>query len=203
MSNLTILETSIRSNENLYSLNDLHRASGSEDKHRPALFMRNQQTLDLIDEINLQNSQSANSISGKTPNLVASKIVRGGKDLTVRGYWVCEELVLAYAMWISPKFHLIVLRAFLAMHRNEPKQLTLPLVSDELKQAMAKMVTYASQYANFQQAITSAQLEEQKRLVEFFFSSIPNGDSYLFVFNKNIQQDIQQASDLLHKLITQ
>ena len=203
MTNLTILETSIRSNENLYSLNDLHRASGSEDKHRPALFMRNQQTLDLIDEINLQNSQSANSISGKTPNLVASKIVRGGKDLTVRGYWVCEELVLSYAMWISPKFHLIVLRAFLAMHRNEPKQLTLPLVSDELKQAMAKMVTYASQYANFQQAITSAQLEEQKRLVEFFFSSIPNGDSYLFVFNKNIQQDIQQASDLLHKLITQ
>lgn len=203
MSNLTILETSIRSNENLYSLNDLHRASGSEDKHRPALFMRNQQTLDLIDEINLQNSQSANSISGKTPNLVASKIVRGGKDLTVRGYWVCEELVLAYAMWISPKFHLIVLRAFLAMHRNEPKQLTLPLVSDELKQAMAKMVTYASQYANFQQAITGTQLEEQKRLVEFFFSNIPNGDSYLFVFNKNIQQDIQQASDLLHKLITQ
>ena len=203
MSNLTILETSIRSNENLYSLNDLHRASGSEDKHRPALFMRNQQTLDLIDEINLQNSQSANSISGKTPNLVASKIVRGGKDLTVRGYWVCEELVLAYAMWISPKFHLIVLRAFLAMHRNEPKQLTLPLVSDELKQAMAKMVTYASQYANFQQAITGTQLEEQKRLVEFFFSNILNGDSYLFVFNKNIQQDIQQASDLLHKLITQ
>ncbi|HHF5482469.1 TPA: Bro-N domain-containing protein [Haemophilus influenzae] len=88
-------------------------------------------------------------------------------------------------------------------YQLQPQQLTLPLVSDELKQAMAKMVTYASQYANFQQAITSAQLEEQKRLVEFFFSSIPNGDSYLFVFNKNIQQDIQQASDLLHKLITQ
>ncbi|HHF3866719.1 antA/AntB antirepressor family protein [Haemophilus influenzae] len=86
---------------------------------------------------------------------------------------------------------------------QQPQQLALPMVNDDFKQAMAKMVTYASQYANFQQAITSAQLEEQKRLVEFFFSSIPNGDSYLFVFNKNIQQDIQQASDLLHKLITQ
>ena len=29
-------------------------------------------------------------------------------------------------MWISPKFHLIVLRAFLAMHRNQPQQLALP-----------------------------------------------------------------------------
>lgn len=86
---------------------------------------------------------------------------------------------------------------------NQPQQLALPMVNDDFKQAMAKMVTYASQYANFQQAITGAQLEDQKRLVEFFFSSIPNGDSYLFVFNKNIQQDIQQASDLLHKLITQ
>ncbi|CBY86549.1 hypothetical protein F1541_04610 [Haemophilus influenzae biotype aegyptius] len=88
-------------------------------------------------------------------------------------------------------------------YQLQPQQLALPMVNDDFKQAMAKMVTYASQYANFQQAITSAQLEEQKRLVEFFFSSIPNGDSYLFVFNKNIQQDIQQASDLLHKLITQ
>ena len=88
-------------------------------------------------------------------------------------------------------------------YQLQPQQLALPMVNDDFKQAMAKMVTYASQYANFQQAITSAQLEEQKRLVEFFFSSIPNGDSYLFVFNKNIQQDIQQASTLLHKLITQ
>ena len=88
-------------------------------------------------------------------------------------------------------------------YQLQPQQLALPMVNDDFKQAMAKMVTYASQYANFQQAITGAQLEDQKRLVEFFFSSIPNGDSYLFVFNKNIQQDIQQASDLLHKLITQ
>ena len=29
-------------------------------------------------------------------------------------------------MWIDPKFHLIVLRAFLAMHRNQPQQLALP-----------------------------------------------------------------------------
>lgn len=190
MSNLTILNNSIRSYENLFSLNDLHVASGRKEKHRPNQFIRLETTQELIKEIQDEDLNA---------QICAFKTIRG----TQGGTYACEELVLAYAMWISPKFHLIVLRAFLAMHRNEPKQLTLPLVSDELKQAMAKMVTYASQYANFQQAITSAQLEEQKRLVEFFFSSIPNGDSYLFVFNKNIQQDIQQASDLLHKLITQ
>ena len=48
----------------------------------------------------------------------------GGRGL--RGTYACEELVLSYAMWISPKFHLIVLRAFLAMHRNQPQQLALP-----------------------------------------------------------------------------
>ncbi len=51
------------------------------------------------------------------------KVIHGGVN---SGTYACEELVLSYAMWISPKFHLIVLRAFLAMHRNEPQQLTLP-----------------------------------------------------------------------------
>lgn len=117
MSNLTILKTSIRQSDNLYSLNDLHVASGSENRHKPSLFMTNQQTKDLIAEID--NS----SVAG---NPASVKIVRGGRNPELQGTWVCEELVLSYAMWISPKFHLIVLRAFLAMHRNQPQQLALP-----------------------------------------------------------------------------
>lgn len=117
MSNLTILKTSIRQSDNLYSLNDLHVASGSENRHKPSLFMTNQQTKDLIAEID--NS----SVAG---NPASVKIVRGGRNPELQGTWVCEELVLSYAMWISPKFHLIVLRAFLAMHRNQPQQLSLP-----------------------------------------------------------------------------
>ena len=117
MSNLTILKTSIRQSDNLYSLNDLHVASGSENRHNPSLFMTNQQTKDLIAEID--NS----SVAG---NPASVKIVRGGRNPELQGTWVCEELVLSYAMWISPKFHLIVLRAFLAMHRNQPQQLSLP-----------------------------------------------------------------------------
>ena len=117
MTNLTILKTSIRQSDNLYSLNDLHVASGSENRHKPSLFMTNQQTKDLIAEID--NS----SVAG---NPASVKIVRGGRNPELQGTWVCEELVLSYAMWISPKFHLIVLRAFLAMHRNQPQQLVLP-----------------------------------------------------------------------------
>ena len=117
MSNLTILKTSICQSDNLYSLNDLHVASGSENRHKPSLFMSNQQTKDLIAEID-------NSSDAGFPASV--KIVRGGRNPELQGTWVCEELVLSYAMWISPKFHLIVLRAFLAMQRNQPQQLALP-----------------------------------------------------------------------------
>ncbi|MDC2824625.1 P22AR C-terminal domain-containing protein [Rodentibacter pneumotropicus] len=117
MTNLTILSNKIRSQENLYSLNDLHIVSGGDVKHAPYRFTRLDTTQELIKEI--ENERS--------PDLViALKSVRGGRNPELQGTWACEELVLSYAMWISPKFHLIVLRAFLAMHRNEPKQLALP-----------------------------------------------------------------------------
>ncbi|NNI28021.1 KilA-N domain-containing protein, partial [Pasteurella multocida] len=115
MSNLSILNTSIRTLENLYSLNDLHKISGGEEKHKPTRFMRLDQTKELIVEIQKDF---------KSPDLVFK--ITAGRGM--RGTWACEELVLSYAMWISPKFHLIVLRAFLAMHRGEvkPQQLALP-----------------------------------------------------------------------------
>ena len=109
MSNLQILTQSIRTFENLYALNDLHIASGGKSKHQPSNFVRLDTTKALIAEIEKDNQH-------------ALKIIRG----TNGGTYACEELVLSYAMWISPKFHLIVLRAFLAMHRNQPQQLALP-----------------------------------------------------------------------------
>ena len=110
MSNLQILSQSIRTFENLYALNDLHIASGGKSKHQPSNFVRLDTTKALIAEIEKDNQH-------------ALKIIRGGN---FQGTYACEELVIAYAMWISPKFHLVVLRAFLAMHRNQPQQLALP-----------------------------------------------------------------------------
>lgn len=108
MSNLAILNTSIRSHENLFSLNDLHQASGGKSKHQPSFFIRLDTTKDLVAEIE------------KDSETKALKTIRG----TQGGTYACEELVIAYAMWISPQFHLVVLRAFLAMHRNQPQQKT-------------------------------------------------------------------------------
>ena len=193
MSNLAILNTSIRSHENLFSLNDLHQASGGKSKHQPSFFIRLDTTKDLVAEIE------------KDSETKALKTIRG----TQGGTYACEELVIAYAMWISPKFHLIVLRAFLTMHKAESQNasqiqpLALPMINDDFKQAMIKILNYASQYEVFQRAICTKRGEAQQRQMEFFFSEISDKESYLFVFKPNIAQDIQQASDLLHKLITQ
>ena len=110
MSNLQILSQSIRTFENLYALNDLHIASGGKSKHQPSNFVRLDTTKALIAEIEKDNQH-------------ALKIIRGGN---FQGTYACEELVIAYAMWISPQFHLVVLRAFMAMHRKQPQQLALP-----------------------------------------------------------------------------
>lgn len=86
---------------------------------------------------------------------------------------------------------------------KEIQPLALPMVTDDFKQAMIKILNYASQYEVFQRAICTKRGEAQQRQMEFFFSEISDKESYLFIFKPNIAQDIQQASDLLHKLITQ
>ena len=125
MSNLAILNTSIRSYENLFSLNDLHQASGGLEKHSPRRFTRLDTTKDLIAEIEKE-----------TPN--ALKVIRG----TQGGTYACEELMLAYAMWISPKFHLIVLRAFLNLHKKSTALLP-NTITPEQQQAIQSAVQQA------------------------------------------------------------
>lgn len=105
---LTIGEFSIRQDEDgRYCLNDLHKASGYDKKHQPAYFIRNQQTKDLIDEI----VNSANLQSLESNQIEPVKKMEGVKG----GTYVVKELVYSYAMWISAKFHLTVIRAYDAM----------------------------------------------------------------------------------------
>ncbi|EGQ8491895.1 hypothetical protein GRR94_04415 [Vibrio cholerae] len=100
-----------------YSLNDLHKASGKASKHRPQHWLSNEQTKELIEEISKDGipALGGNSKDG-IPALVNRQdpvVVKHGG--TCPGTWACKELVYAYAMWISAKFHLHVIRAFDSM----------------------------------------------------------------------------------------
>ena len=101
------------------------------------------------------------------------------------------------------KWVLDILDREVLQNANQIQPLVLPMINDDFKQAMIKILNYASQYEVFQRAICTKRGEAQQRQMEFFFSEISDKESYLFVFKPNIAQDIQQASDLLHKLITQ
>ncbi|MFQ1046944.1 KilA-N domain-containing protein [Avibacterium paragallinarum] len=121
MKNLTILNTSIRTLDNLYSLNDLHIASGNDPKHRPTFFIRNEQTQALISELNAEKVTCENSHSSDLRSSVL--VVKNGV-----GTYACQELVIAYAAWISAAFHLKVIRAFMAINGigTQSQQLALP-----------------------------------------------------------------------------
>lgn len=105
-------EVSIRQQDGLFSLNDLHRASGGELRHRPVEFIRLEQTQELIRELQKGGDSHLflNTVKG-----------RNG------GTYACRELVIAYAAWISAAFHLKVIRVFLAVAapQTEPKQMRL------------------------------------------------------------------------------
>ena len=102
IANLTINQSS----NGLYSINDIHRASGGLAKHQPAAWMRLQSTTNLI---RLMESQVINQ---QSKNLVVETIEGrnyGGNS----GTFVCRKLVVAYALWISTEFFSHVLDVFL------------------------------------------------------------------------------------------
>lgn len=97
-STLGILGTTIRQDaEGRFCLNDCHKASGGENKNRPSIWADNSQTKALIAEIQAE---------AEIPALAS---IKGGN---ASGTYAVKELVYAYAMWISPAFHLLVIRAF-------------------------------------------------------------------------------------------
>lgn len=101
MTNLIINSQPISQHNGLFSLNDLHKVSGNDEKHRPTWFLRNDETQALIHEIESENQIAYDTVIGK------------GKK---QGTYACRELVYRYAMWISPKFSLMVIRAFDALN---------------------------------------------------------------------------------------
>lgn len=85
-----------------YCLNDLHRAAGGEQKHRPKYWMDIGQTKELIDQILTEGG-----ISPLEENQPVN-VIYGGNN---QGTYACKELVYDYAMWISLKFYIRVLKS--------------------------------------------------------------------------------------------
>ena len=114
---ISIAGLTIEQNGNgLYSINDLHRASGGLAKHRPENWYRLQATINLISFL---ESQAQNQGNIKVIETVSGKDI-GSQEKNqcnpigdIQGTFVCRELVVAYATWISPQFFAHVIRTFL------------------------------------------------------------------------------------------
>jgi hypothetical protein len=79
MPNLIISDIQVRQDaEGRYSLNDLHKAAGGEDKHQPALFLRLDSTHALVDEITRSTEMQIDPVVSK----------KGGFN---QGTFVCIE----------------------------------------------------------------------------------------------------------------
>ena len=119
---LTLGNITVRQHNGLFSLNDLHKAAGGEEKHQPAFFVRREETQALIAEIKSADSQ------------ICLESRRGNNG----GTYACRELVIAYAAWISAAFHLKVIRVFLAVAAPQPDQTQARLDYERISPAQAQ-----------------------------------------------------------------
>lgn len=122
MNALIISDISIRQDaEGRYCLNDLHKAAGGYSTDRPSKWLDNDGTRALINEIDAEKLASEQN--------QAFRVYKGGNGW--QGTFVCKELVYAYAMWISPTFHLKVIRAYDAMVNKAPTTTAIPQTFSE------------------------------------------------------------------------
>jgi len=102
---LIISNCSIRKDaEGRFCLNDLHKAAGSQSKHQPSKWLITQQAIELVEY--LKENESITRI----PVIFSKQGV---------GTFVIKPLVYAYAMWISPIFHLHVIEAYDSLVTSE------------------------------------------------------------------------------------
>lgn len=96
----------IRQNEDgMYSMNDLHAASGGAKKSQPSDWLRLKGTAALVEEL-----------EKSTPGIPGVVTINGGSSV---GSWIHEALVPSYAGWISPAFQLSVNKAFIALAKGD------------------------------------------------------------------------------------
>jgi hypothetical protein len=91
---LIIGSTSVKMKEGLYCLNDLHKASGGDPNNAPSQWVKNKQTKDFLQTMEI----SLVKVEGRSGGTYSEK-----------------KAVYSYAMWISPQFQSHVIDAYDAL----------------------------------------------------------------------------------------
>jgi hypothetical protein len=107
MNELIIRDVVISIEDGLYRLNDLHKAAGAENKHKPSLWLELEQTKSYIDFLDEKRDAV---ITASKQNQIVMIVKNGGSKK--QGTYVCKNLVYKYAMWISHEFEFHVINAF-------------------------------------------------------------------------------------------
>ena len=97
-----------------FNLNALHKASGEGMRKRPQYWLASDSTAALITELEAQQTEAG--IPASPVN-----VVRGG---LAQGTFAVEQLAVAYANWISPRFYLQVIDVFLAYRKGDLQPVT-------------------------------------------------------------------------------
>lgn len=123
---LVVAGASVRQDEEgRFCVNDLHRAAGKQRRHEPLNWRNTDRYKDLVAELETTG---------------VPVVVKAGR---YGGTYVCKELVYAYAMWISPQFHIQVIRAYDRAVAPKPKQ-PKPLDSERMKGELALLECFCT-----------------------------------------------------------
>lgn len=195
--NPIILNTPIkRDNEGRYCLNDLHKASGGHQKHRPKYWLETQQAQALIEKLTV----------GGIPPLEQNqplKIVNGGN---AQGTFAVRQLAIAYATWIDAEFFLVVIDTFdaVASGFNTLFNLDQPISLTQMRQCQAVIGEMAAKLNKAQVVCTVGELmlqdqQAKKQQYEAICEMVKSGinrdriSSELGITRNNVRQVIFQA----------
>lgn len=154
-----ILATPIRRDaDGRYCLNDLHKAAGEHKRHQPSDFIRLETTVELIEAI-------SNSGDSRSKPVEASKGRYGGT-------YVVEDLALTYAMWISPRFHLEVIRGFKESRKTQPTDMGTVVAPSGIP--LSTLLLMASEAVAEKERL-ELQIENDKPLVEYAEATMATG----------------------------
>ena len=117
---LVINNTAIKKDDSgRYSLNDLHQASGGNHNHQPNYFIRTKSFKETVKFL--------------TPTILGINPIERKAGRYGGGTWICEQLVIEYAMWVNVEFKVKVMQHFLDSHQKKEAPATMAALNELTK----------------------------------------------------------------------